>query len=112
LLYLELSRCFFISEKTLITTAVQAKTKTKENSSSDDHKLSSDCRALTTAKADSCWLSASFRREELRVICGTRGNPDTVAPFRAWRGSRDLVAQSPKFHAPAAALVTRLRRKV
>jgi hypothetical protein len=37
------------------------------------------------------------------VICGTRGNPDTVAPFRAWRGSRDLVAQSPKFHAPAAA---------
>jgi hypothetical protein len=44
-----------------------------------------------------------FRREELRVICGTRGNPDTVAPFRAWRGSRDLVAQSPKFHAPAAA---------
>jgi hypothetical protein len=45
-----------------------------------------------------------FRREELRVICGTRGNPDTVAPFRAWRGSRDLVAQSPKFHAPTAAL--------
>jgi hypothetical protein len=37
------------------------------------------------------------------VICGTRGDPDTVAPFRAWRGSRDLVAQSPKFHAPAAA---------
>ena len=35
------------------------------------------------------------------MICGTRGNPDTVAPFRAWRGSRDLVAQSPKFHAPA-----------
>src|SRR2546428_9481601 len=44
-----------------------------------------------------------FRREELRVICGTRGVPDTVAPFRAWRGSRDLVAQSPKFHAPAVA---------
>jgi hypothetical protein len=41
------------------------------------------------------------------VICGTRGNPDTVAPFRAWRGSRDLVAQSPKFHAPAAALSER-----
>ena len=37
------------------------------------------------------------------MICGTRGDPDTVAPFRAWRGSRDLVAQSPKFHAPAAA---------
>jgi hypothetical protein len=35
------------------------------------------------------------------VIRGTRGNPGTVAPFRAWRGSRDLVAQSPKFHAPA-----------
>jgi hypothetical protein len=43
------------------------------------------------------------RREELRVICGTRGVPDTVAPFRAWRGSRDLVAQSPKLHAPAVA---------
>jgi hypothetical protein len=42
------------------------------------------------------------------VICGTRGNPDTVAPFRAWRGSRDLVAQSPKFHAPAAALIAPL----
>jgi len=50
----------------------------------------------------------AFRREELRVICGTRGNPDTVAPFRAWRGSRDLVAQSPKFHAPAAALLAPL----
>ena len=35
------------------------------------------------------------------MIWGTRGNPGTVAPFRAWRGSRDLVAQSPKFHAPA-----------
>src|SRR5437016_7390959 len=44
------------------------------------------------------------RSEELRVICGTRGIPGTVAPFRAWRGSRDLVAQSPKFHAPAFAL--------
>src|SRR5215470_964326 len=43
------------------------------------------------------------QREELRVICGTRGIPGTVAPFRAWRGSRDLVAQSPKFHAPAHA---------
>jgi hypothetical protein len=43
------------------------------------------------------------QREELRVICGTRGVPGTVAPFRAWRGSRDLVAQSPKFHAPALA---------
>ena len=28
------------------------------------------------------------------MICGTRGNPDTVAPFRAWRGSRDLVARA------------------
>src|SRR6202012_1167310 len=36
--------------------------------------------------------------KEPRVICGTRGDPDTVAPFRAWRGSRDLVAQSPKLH--------------
>src|SRR5437870_356809 len=43
------------------------------------------------------------RNEELRVIRGTRGVPGTVAPFRAWRGSRDLVAQSPKFHAPAVA---------
>jgi len=43
------------------------------------------------------------RSEELRVIRGTRGIPGTVAPFRAWRGSRDLVAQSPKFHAPAVA---------
>jgi len=39
------------------------------------------------------------------VNCGTRGVPDTVAPFRAWRGSRDLVAQSPKFHASAVALI-------
>src|SRR5437899_7480040 len=45
------------------------------------------------------------RNEELRVIRGTRGKPGTVAPFRAWRGSRDLVAQSPKFHAPAVARV-------
>ena len=42
-----------------------------------------------------------FHREELRVICGTQGVPDTVAPFRAWRGSRDLIAQSPKLHALA-----------
>jgi hypothetical protein len=41
------------------------------------------------------------------VICGTRGDPGTVAPFRAWRGSRDLVAQSPKFHAPALASISR-----
>jgi len=50
---------------------------------------------------------SSFHREELRVICGTQGVPDTVAPFRAWRGSRDLVAQSPKLHALAVA--TKLR---
>ena len=37
------------------------------------------------------------------MICGARGVPGTVAPFRAWRGSRDLVAQSPKLHAPAVA---------
>src|SRR5437867_2201429 len=47
------------------------------------------------------------RNEELRVVCGTRGDPGTVAPFRAWRGSRDLVAQSPKFHAPALAQISR-----
>ncbi len=41
------------------------------------------------------------------MICGTRGVPGTVAPFRAWRGSRDLVAQSPKFHAPALASISR-----
>jgi len=51
------------------------------------------------------------------VICGTRGVPGTVAPFRAWRGSRDLVAQSPKFHAPAVALdfmelLARLQKKI
>jgi hypothetical protein len=42
--------------------------------------------------------------EELRVTCGTQGVPDTVAPFRAWRGSRDLVAQSPKLHVMAVAV--------
>jgi hypothetical protein len=41
--------------------------------------------------------------EELRDPCGTLGLPGTVAPFRAWRGSRDLVAQSPKFHGVAVA---------
>src|SRR5262245_11975987 len=51
------------------------------------------------------------RREELRVNCGTQGIPGTVAPFRAWRGSRDLVAQSPKFHAPADARISRVRRE-
>src|SRR5438552_9061442 len=62
----------------------------------------------------SCTLSVfpldrvnSFQGEELRVVCGTRGDPGTVAPFRAWRGSRDLVAQSPKFHAPALASISR-----
>src|SRR5579885_512678 len=48
-------------------------------------------------------LIACFQGEEPRDIRGARGVPGTVAPFRAWRGSRDLVAQSPKFHAPAAA---------
>src|SRR5882757_5115831 len=48
-------------------------------------------------------LVTSFRREELRVIWGTRSYPGTVAPFRAWRGSRDFVAQSPKFHASTVA---------
>ena len=45
------------------------------------------------------------------MICGTRGVPGTVAPFRAWRGSRDLVAQSPKFHASAVANFKRLLNK-
>ena len=45
------------------------------------------------------------------MICGTRGDPGTVAPFRAWRGSRDLVAQSPKFHAPALAAICRKCRE-
>jgi hypothetical protein len=45
------------------------------------------------------------------VICGTRGVPGTVAPFRAWRGSRDLVAQSPKFHVSTAAKFLRLLNK-
>src|SRR5882757_10304343 len=57
----------------------------------------SDCGNSTTQQI----------KEELRVVCGTRGDPGTVAPFRAWRGSRDLVAQSPKFHAPALAHVSR-----
>jgi hypothetical protein len=43
------------------------------------------------------------KHEELRNIRGTLGLPGTVAPFRAWRGSRDLVAQSPKFHVSAVA---------
>jgi len=46
------------------------------------------------------------------VICGTRGVPGTVAPFRAWRGSRDLVAQSPKLHAPAVASFVWLPTKI
>ena len=41
------------------------------------------------------------RFEELRVLRGTRAGPVTVAPFRAWRGSRGIVAQSPKFHRSA-----------
>ena len=46
------------------------------------------------------------------MIRGTRGIPGTVAPFRAWRGSRDLVAQSPKFHAPAVARVRAFAEKI
>ena len=46
------------------------------------------------------------------MICGTRGIPGTVAPFRAWRGSRDLVAQSPKFHAPAVARIRASAEKI
>jgi hypothetical protein len=51
-------------------------------------------------------LSNGCPFKEPRVICGTRGDPDTVAPFRAWRGSRDLVAQSPKLHERAVAHAT------
>src|SRR5215831_5782393 len=57
------------------------------------------CRGSYSAKPK--LKTHTFQREELRVVCGTRGLPVTVAPFRAWRGSRDLVAQSPKFHASA-----------
>src|SRR6266566_4961851 len=39
----------------------------------------------------------SQRWEELRILCGTRSGPATVAPFRAWRGSRGIVAQCPAF---------------
>ena len=42
--------------------------------------------------------------EELRGLRGTLGLPGTVAPFRAWRGSRDLVARSPKFHDSAVSI--------
>ena len=49
-------------------------------------------------------ISDYFFIEELRGLRGTLGLPGTVAPFRAWRGSRDLVARSPKFHASALAL--------
>src|SRR5437016_14355031 len=66
--------------------------------------------AFTTS--DQFRATGNFLRcEELRVICGTRGDPGTVAPFRAWRGSRDLVAQSPKFHAPALAFMFRESRE-
>ena len=37
------------------------------------------------------------RSEELRELRGTRNLPVTVAPFRAWRGLRGIVAQNPKF---------------
>jgi hypothetical protein len=40
---------------------------------------------------------------ELRSLRGTRNWPVTVAPFRAWRGSRGIVAQSPKFHRSSVA---------
>ncbi len=45
------------------------------------------------------------KNEELRILRGTLGLPGTVAPFRAWRGSRDLVAQSPKFHVAAVSTI-------
>jgi hypothetical protein len=48
-------------------------------------------------------ISTGCPFKEPRVICGTRGDPDTVAPYRAWRGSRDHVAQSPKLHERAVA---------
>src|ERR1700757_2559552 len=57
-----------------------------------------DYRLLTT--------DHSHQIEELRGLRGTLGLPGTVAPFRAWRGSRDLVARSPKFHDSAVAIFT------
>jgi hypothetical protein len=54
---------------------------------------------------------ATLEIEELRSLRGTLGLPGTVAPFRAWRGSRDLVAQSPKFHALTVTLFATARKK-
>jgi len=62
-------------------------------------------------------LESNNHALEIFPARGTSGDlrhpsvPDTVAPFRAWRGSRDLVAQSPKFHAPAVAHPIRVRRE-
>jgi hypothetical protein len=50
--------------------------------------------------------------EELRSPRGTLGFPGTVAPFRAWRGSRDLVARSPKFHVLAVAQCSTARKSL
>src|SRR5208282_498246 len=63
-----------------------------------------DRQATVLLKTKTCHLKLSSQFEELRDLRGTLGLPGTVAPFRAWRGSRDLVAQSPKFHASAVAL--------
>jgi len=52
-----------------------------------------------------------FQFEELRSLRGTLGLPGTVAPFRAWRGSRDLVARSPKFHVSAVVEVRDCKQK-
>src|SRR5215472_10182417 len=68
------------------------------------------CRGCYSAKPKR--KTHRFEREELRVVCGTRGLPVTVAPFRAWRGSRDLVAQSPKFHASAVPRVRASAEKI
>jgi len=86
--------------------------KKKHDGSAKNHRTNLPLSTASRCRSSNCRLWISFQCEELRVICGTRGNPDTVAPFRAWRGSRDLVAQSPKFHAPAAANFAPLQRKV
>jgi len=101
--YFELPSCF-LSQSKKKTIPTNAKTNVTRIVAPKIMITFSEPSARQLAFDFHCQPQTVFRREELRVICGTRGNPDTVAPFRAWRGSRDLVAQSPKFHAPTAAL--------
>jgi len=101
--YFDLPSCF-LSQSRKKTNPTQAKKNVTRIVPAKIMNTLSEPGARRLAFDPNCRRQTAFRREELRVICGTRGNPDTVAPFRAWRGSRDLVAQSPKFHAPTAAL--------